>query len=395
MLRLFIFQCCILFFSMSYAQNMVPNSSFEELNSVPCDYINSSTDFLKIFSDWNLPTFGTSDVYSTQSSTSCFANPFSTNGKAAGYQAPHSGNAMVAILTYGKGCTDTLPNYREYVQTKLIEPMKAGHTYYASMQISHADSCFTASNNVGMLFTTEKIRMPGLCYTINDTPQVNFTQIITEQKNWLLVSHTFTATDSFSYLTIGNFYPDDLTLTTTLPTGTRKNAQYFIDDIEVFEVCGQHTWKDSICPDSQHELSAPIALASYLWNTGQTTQSIAITETGAYWVETNFAGCLRVDTFLVSAQTCFSYSLPNVFTPNDDGVNDYFTPLELIGADDLTFSVYNRYGMEVYQTNNPKFSWDGRYKSTMLADGVYFWHLEITDNTGGVHTATGTLTLMR
>jgi len=71
--------------------------------------------------------------------------------------------------------------------------------------------------------------------------------------------------------------------------------------------------------------------------------------------------------------------VPNVFTPNNDGINDYFTLG--IGADKLPcmeslyFQVYNRWGVLVYETSDTNFKWDGTFKGKPLQQGVYFYVL--------------------
>ena len=64
--------------------------------------------------------------------------------------------------------------------------------------------------------------------------------------------------------------------------------------------------------------------------------------------------------------------LPNVFTPNNDGINDFFIPVELIGINDFEITIYNRWGNLVYESVN-KLYWDGKYKGKDCSEGVYFW----------------------
>lgn len=69
--------------------------------------------------------------------------------------------------------------------------------------------------------------------------------------------------------------------------------------------------------------------------------------------------------------------VPNVFTPNNDGDNDYF---KLGGApdpcyDSITVTIYNRWGKKVYESEDPYFEWDGTLKgkgNTECAEGTYF-----------------------
>jgi gliding motility-associated-like protein len=70
--------------------------------------------------------------------------------------------------------------------------------------------------------------------------------------------------------------------------------------------------------------------------------------------------------------------LPNVFTPNFDSVNDVFKPYldEIV---DLNFSIFNRYGILIFETTRLHGFWDGRTTSgDPCPDGVYFCVLNAT-----------------
>jgi len=80
------------------------------------------------------------------------------------------------------------------------------------------------------------------------------------------------------------------------------------------------------------------------------------------------------------------FALPNVFTPNNDDVNDYFSFTDLSKTlEKLT--ILNRWGSIVYQSDDV-FFWDGKHQQTPCADGVYYYILEFkqyTKKTGFVH----------
>ncbi len=68
--------------------------------------------------------------------------------------------------------------------------------------------------------------------------------------------------------------------------------------------------------------------------------------------------------------------LPNVFTPNSDGVNDFWKLMANINPtqfQSFRMEVYNRWGTMIYATESPAFYWDGTYEGTDLGEGVYFW----------------------
>ena len=74
--------------------------------------------------------------------------------------------------------------------------------------------------------------------------------------------------------------------------------------------------------------------------------------------------------------------IPNVFTPNGDGKNDYF---EIPGLDDpcagiSRLMIFNRWGMKVYESSGSQLKWDGTYNGGNLTPGVYFYVLEGEDS---------------
>ena len=79
---------------------------------------------------------------------------------------------------------------------------------------------------------------------------------------------------------------------------------------------------------------------------------------------------------IVCVDNCPIYFLPNVFSPDGDGINDFFTPiLPYKFVDSIEFVIYNRWGKEVYRTSDPDLGWDGNDQETGLpvSEGVYFY----------------------
>lgn len=81
----------------------------------------------------------------------------------------------------------------------------------------------------------------------------------------------------------------------------------------------------------------------------------------------------------VCLESCFQIRFPNVFTPNGDGVNDFFLPYEFNQLRNLRIQIFNRWGSPVYEANtleqfvNP--GWDGTVQQTgnPATAGVYFY----------------------
>lgn len=86
----------------------------------------------------------------------------------------------------------------------------------------------------------------------------------------------------------------------------------------------------------------------------------------------------------------------NTFTPNGDGINDYFS-ISIVGlADFKSLKVYNRYGQLVFQTNSPTIQWDGNLNGKQLTPGTYYWLFEGINSYYGTKVIQGgPITLLR
>ena len=70
--------------------------------------------------------------------------------------------------------------------------------------------------------------------------------------------------------------------------------------------------------------------------------------------------------------------VPNVFTPNGDGVNDFFE-VETDGATVYVFRVFTRNGTQIYYTRSPRIFWNGKTSSgTDVSSGIYYYVIEET-----------------
>ncbi len=90
-----------------------------------------------------------------------------------------------------------------------------------------------------------------------------------------------------------------------------------------------------------------------------------------------------------------SLDVPTAFTPNGDGKNDFFYPVNALRARDMKFRVYNRFGQVLFNSNNWSSKWDGRVKGEMQETGVYAWIFEYTNESGIRVLKKGTVLLIR
>ncbi|MBL7706434.1 MAG: gliding motility-associated C-terminal domain-containing protein [Taibaiella sp.] len=109
-------------------------------------------------------------------------------------------------------------------------------------------------------------------------------------------------------------------------------------------------------------------------------------------------GCRAQDSVSVPTVTCCAMMMPNAFTPNGDGRNDFFKPQLDIGQTIMSFEVYDRYGSVVFgnYVGVPGPGWNGNYKNGRKADaGVYMYLLQYHCSDGKTYQRKGDVTLYR
>lgn len=85
--------------------------------------------------------------------------------------------------------------------------------------------------------------------------------------------------------------------------------------------------------------------------------------------------------------------IPNVFTPNSDGLNDSFK-IKVEGYDAYDIIIFNRWGEKLFQSNDATIHWDGNFKGENVSDGTYYYLIELKTKEKKI-TEKGFLTLIR
>jgi gliding motility-associated-like protein len=128
-------------------------------------------------------------------------------------------------------------------------------------------------------------------------------------------------------------------------------------------------------------LSTNVVATNSLWSNGSTTPSITVSQNGIYYITATINGCVVTDTINVLIQNIGlqgTIFIPNIITPNGDGNNDDLD-IKTTGAYTLkSFSVYNRFGTQVYQNKDANQKFNGIYKGLPLENDVYFYYAIFT-----------------
>lgn len=219
--------------------------------------------------------------------------------------------------------------WHEFISCSLSSPTVQGDYYLVSFRLVNGTGNHSngTSTNHIGMRFSEHPLKQTSCNPIPVTPQIDIKQNF-YSTTWKTFSFYFVADSAYQYITIGNFYTDAQTNIVQQYTNPYYyGAYYFIDKIEV-----------------------------------------------------NSLGAVVI-----------TLEMPNLITPNNNNSNDLFTPIKSIGITSMQTQIYNRWGSQVYQTENPNIEWDGDNNS----DGIYFWNIQYTDFFGNKNSKHGIVQLIR
>ena len=129
---------------------------------------------------------------------------------------------------------------------------------------------------------------------------------------------------------------------------------------------------DTLCPGETTLVLGPVGYSQYLWSTGETTANIEVPAGEYQLTVTDASGCTSTDTLEVTNFCLQDFYAPNTFTPNGDGTNDAFR----VYVRNTTFfelQVFNRWGEQVFISNQQDKGWDGIANGRPMRDGIYVW----------------------
>ncbi|MFT5820392.1 MAG: gliding motility-associated-like protein [Crocinitomix sp.] len=332
-MRWFLITATLFYYCQLFGQiNLVPNPSFEE-------YIDCPTGLTDLDSakSWS-PAHGTCDYYNACNNTIDYSPGYvGVPNNVNGYLNAHTGVAYAGFVSYSNPASKA----REYMQTLLLEALEVGVEYEVSMYLSlpKGDEV-NPVGPVGVYFTTDTL---DISYTSGNlslccTPNVTFDTIPTVNGPWMLVTANYIATGGERLMIIGNFEKNENCVYIENPNYS-VSCYFFVDDVSVIPV------KDSV----------------------NVIDNVVLIE----------------------------IEMPNIFTPNNDQVNDIFRPVKMKNIQESKLIIMNRWGQKIYETDDLNLGWDGTYKDKDCVDGTYFWKIEYVDVNGAQEGSHGIIQLVR
>ncbi len=199
---------------MGYAQeNLVPNPSFEEYSDCPTSH-----------SQINKAVGWDTHLHSEEFYHSC-ASFYTIPQNPLGNQCPVTGIGYSGLIAY-----NPLGVLQESFGRQLSNSIQIGQKYYVSMKVSLAEWSGSASDKLGILFSTINYNdtMPP---PINNFAHIYTEFIISDTLEWTTISGVFIADSAYQYISIGTFFDDANIDTIVFNPNKDGTTYYFIDDI--------------------------------------------------------------------------------------------------------------------------------------------------------------------
>ncbi|MCH2020895.1 MAG: gliding motility-associated C-terminal domain-containing protein [Saprospiraceae bacterium] len=169
-------------------------------------------------------------------------------------------------------------------------------------------------------------------------------------------------------------------------------------------------WNDVILVDAGNDQSA--SGVTYQWSettslgdvnfddgtSASTTVNPQPVNPGTYVLlltATSLDGCIDTGSVTITITISELIGMPNAFTPNGDGINDYFRPAGLDDQFILEFKIYNRWSQLVFDGTDTSINWDGNYQGVDQPSEVYIYILRYKIPSQEEKIMKGEMTLMR
>ena len=415
--RVFLLCFILLSFCVKAQINLVLNPSFEQLDSCGNNII-----YADVAPFWKniTPSPCASYILNTCCTNTTYCGVPSYNGGSGlnSYQWPRTGNGHLAQCVYSTPSSPTFyRNYRYYTTGKLLAKLIKGQSYCGKVYLNLDNVSPYKINQYGIYLDDGSISSGVIACNIipNVNPQIanNPSVFMSDTLGWMKIQGVFVANGTEDHITIGNFKSD--ALTSGIATGFLTNyftALYNIDDISIIpiEIKAFAGNDATICLGDSIVLGRPqeTGIECEWYKPGNpvpfssnSSLHFKADSVGTYTFIQRMDNCkISFDTVTVKViQDCnTTLQIPNVFTPNEDGVNDawYF---EIKNASNVRYSIYNRWGNLVKDSDlaaHTFVQWDGRTTAgEACSAGVYYFVLSYTDSKGEAQKKNGYVTLIK
>lgn len=389
---------CSCFSCEKYA-SLLPNYDFEDNLNCPANYTQ-----MDICNNWEQVSDGTSDYLNYCGFTSKFHLPENNFNCGDGFVG------FINSLTrspYG-----TIRVYKEYIGTTLNESLLPGKVYklkfllgFTKGRISYYNpNVFegsAASINIS-IFGSSSLNFKYYGYECPLRGAGGFVELgstkISGFNEWVEAEIIFSPTQEIKSFVVG---PDCI-----IGTALDTLEYYFLDRLILMEESKFGELRDkkeileigNYCENSLMLRCVPNEGEKVQWYKdgialiGDTLNFIKIdtSEWGTYQyiITRNSGACESSNNYIIDSlirSDCYApiiIYIPNSFSPNNDGFNDVFVPKISLDEKikDYSLQIFNKWGKEVFTTNEPVIGWDGTFLNKPCQPDVYIWKLKYRDS---------------
>lgn len=292
------------------------------------------------------------------------------------------------------GAPDTLSTYQWFPslfidcdtcsQVKIYPPANAVDTYKVEVLLAGTcvlkDSMAVSVQEPIADFDTEDLCI-GIANNFNNLSSINMGNIVSW--NWDFDDGNTDNTQSppHTYTSIGTY---NVSLNITDDAGCKHDTTKTINIYDIPTSAFSYTPNTQIYINDAIQFSnSSVASNQWLWSYGNgssdtnenPTYSYAYPGTYQIILISSNGFCHDTSYIDINVDYDFMADVPQAFTPNNDGVNDYLS-FVAVGIVDFEFGIVNRWGKVVYKTNDPShIGWDGNLESINQPMGIYMYYL--------------------
>ncbi len=316
------------------------------------------------------------------------------------YWKPILGNGVIRIPYNFDTNTDEV--LTALLWTRLSNPLDRDSLYY--IEYTTAPTFFyyppdeefynvwCISPNFGLAFTTQ-VGVDSLNGQSQIAP-LYFAEgsgLRANESNTLSIGNCFKATGEEEYLLFGNFRhsrgPSDERCLGSAINSRFSTSSSLVDNFRLekmeLEICCDLEFCSADLVDFSSYTDTYVFPpgTSYSWNDGQEGLERSFAQSGSYQLTIDLpCGSISSNWINIKVRIDCSNSIyvPSAFSPNGDGLNDFFSPLLSTDfeIEIFQFSVFDRWGQQVYRYLNDSSGWDGNIRGKEAPIGVYTWLLE-------------------
>lgn len=416
---------CSIFACQLQAQNLVPNSGFEEgyeCNDEIISLVINNENITHWYAAGGTPDWLHFDCNGETTASIDYWHP----------QTPPEGNAyahFIGLVSLQGGF------YNESLGVRLLEPLEEGRAYDFSAQVFvHFDPleagfhCVEPHHRFQLFASVDSFQMNNIpLSSIESASYPNGRVVFTDSSGqmsplpldyidqiipWFEIGGCFTGRAGEQYLGFGHNtgWADDWKAPCApdyTDTGALLTYGLNIDEVRLIPYPRELTARDTVCFLDAPEIdlrtyidNSRFTEATFIWSDGYEGATRFANVAGTQEITVRLP-CADIPLFLtLEEEECSpDVYLPTAFSPNDDGINDTFRPAFASPADLLRYhlQIFDRWGNLLFENDNPTTGWDGNFRGRAAAD-VYVFVLEY-DMTGenGVRSfiKTGNVTLLR